>query len=111
MGRFRNEGTIEAFQSIYRTAGGGFAGVSAFWRGFAPKMVESASKGAVLMVSKEGIKDLASKAGMSPFTAALIGGAGGGVCQVVVMGPCTYLVSSFIPIFESGEKYDRGECI
>lgn len=96
MGRFRNEGTIEAFRNIYQTGGGGFSGVSAFWRGFAPKLVESASKGAVLLASKEGIKDLVGKAGASPFTAALLGGAGGGVCQVVVMGPCTYLVSAII---------------
>lgn len=92
MGRFRNEGTIEAFRNVYNTAGGGMAGVGAFWRGFAPKMVESATKGAVLMAAKEGIKDVSSAAGLSPFTSAVIGGAGGGVCQVVVMGPCTYLV-------------------
>lgn len=98
MGRFRNEGTIEAFRNVYQTAGGGFAGVSAFWRGFAPKLVESATKGAVLMVAKEGIKDLTGKAGASPFAAALLGGAGGGVCQVVVMGPCTYLVRAIVAI-------------
>lgn len=92
MGRFRDEGTIEAFQNVYRNAGGGSAGVGAFWRGFWPKMVESATKGAVLMVAKEGIKDISSAAGVSPFAAAVLGGAGGGICQVVVMGPCTYLV-------------------
>lgn len=102
MGRFRNESTVTAFRNVYRTAGGGSAGVGAFWRGFAPKMVESATKGAVLMVAKEGIKDASVVAGMSPFAAALLGGAGGGVCQVVVMGPCTYLVchtTLFFPTF------------
>lgn len=95
MGRFRNESTIRAFRNVYSTAGGGSAGITAFWRGFAPKMVESATKGAVLMMAKEGIKDIASTAGISPFAAAVLGGAGGGVCQVVVMGPCTYLVCCF----------------
>lgn len=93
MGRFRNESTLQAFRNVSSTAGGGMAGVRAFWRGFAPKMVESATKGAVLMVAKEGIKDVANAGGMSPFAAAVMGGAGGGICQVVVMGPCTYLVS------------------
>lgn len=93
MGRFRNESTIQAFRNVYKDGGGGMTGVGAFWRGFAPKMVESATKGAVLLVAKESIKDTAAKGGMSPFAAAVLGGAGGGVCQVVVMGPCTYLVS------------------
>lgn len=93
MGRFRNESTPRAFHNIYTSAGGGFNGVAAFWRGFTPKMVESATKGAVLLVSKEAIKDGATKAGMSPFYAALLGGAGGGIAQTAVMGPCTYIVS------------------
>lgn len=92
MGRFRNESTIRAFGNVYSQGGGGMAGVGAFWRGFMPKMVESATKGAILMVAKEGIKDVSTSAGMSPFSAAILGGAGGGICQVVVMGPCTYLV-------------------
>lgn len=92
MGRFRNEGTTQAFRNVYIRGGGGFNGVTAFWRGFAPKMIESATKGAVLLVAKEGIKDSATAMGMSPFAAALLGGAGGGICQVSVMGPCTYLV-------------------
>uniref|UniRef100_A0A7S0T3K9 Mitochondrial carrier protein n=1 Tax=Erythrolobus madagascarensis TaxID=708628 RepID=A0A7S0T3K9_9RHOD len=57
-------------------------------------MIESASKGAVLMVSKELINREARNAGLSPFLAGLIAGAGGGVCQTVVMGPCTYLVTA-----------------
>lgn len=93
MGRFRNENTLRAFKNVYSTAGGGFAGVSAFWRGFTPKIIESASKGAVLLVSKEAIKDAAIASGLSPFAAGLLGGAGGGIAQVSVMGPCTYLVS------------------
>lgn len=102
MGRFRNENTVHAFRQVYTSAGGGFSGVSAFWRGFLPKMVESATKGAVLLVSKEAIKDTASAAGLSPFTSALLGGAGGGIAQVSVMGPCTYLVS---PIMDACFSY------
>jgi len=92
MGRFRSEGTVEAFRNVYKTAGGGTSGIRAFWAGFSPKMVESASKGAVLLVAKEGIMDVANKAGISPFASAVMAGAGGGACQVLVMGPCTYLV-------------------
>lgn len=93
LGRFRNESTIQAFRNVYNDVGGSAPGIRNFWRGFAPKMIESASKGAVLLVSKEAIKDACTVSGMSPFTAALIGGAGGGIAQVSVMGPCTYLVS------------------
>lgn len=96
MGRFRNESTVQAFRNIVSSSGGGFNSVSIFWRGFTPKMVESASKGAVLLVSKEAIKDGAEKAGFSPFTAALLGGAGGGIAQTSVMGPCTYLVTAAV---------------
>lgn len=95
MGRFRTESTVQAFKNIRNNAGGGFKSVSIFWRGFTPKMIESGSKGAVLLVSKEAIKDTAIAAGMTPFSAALLGGAGGGIAQVSVMGPCTYLVSFF----------------
>lgn len=82
MGRYRNEGTFQAFANVYRTAGGGFNGVRAYWKGLTPKMVESASKGAVLMFSKEAIKDGCLAAGATPFVAGLVGGAGGGVSQV-----------------------------
>lgn len=98
MGRFRTENTAQAFRSVYHSGGTGWGGVGAFWRGFGPKMIESASKGAVLLVSKEAIKDTAAAAGMSPFSAALLGGAGGGISQVSVMGPCTYLVSFSLPL-------------
>jgi len=92
MGRFRSESTITAFRNA-RIAGGGYG---AFWAGFAPKMVESATKGAVLLVAKEALLEIGNKSGMSPFTAAVAAGAGGGVCQVVVMGPCTYLVTATV---------------
>lgn len=82
MGRFRDEGTFRSFIMVYKSAGGGVNGVRAYWKGLAPKMVESASKGAVLMFSKEAIKDAALTGGATPFVAGLVGGAGGGVMQV-----------------------------
>ena len=39
MGRFRQEGTLEAFANIYKQGG-----VKAFWAGTGPKMIESGSK-------------------------------------------------------------------
>lgn len=92
MGRFRNESTIRAFHGVYRNGGG----VSAFWAGFWPKMFESATKGAVLLVAKETLFDFGSKAGLSPTVAALAAGAGGGVAQVATMGPCTFLVTAAV---------------
>ena len=56
MGRYRNENTIQALVNVYKRSGGGFSGVRAFWAGTSAKMVEAASKGAVLMLSKELIK-------------------------------------------------------
>jgi hypothetical protein len=48
------------------------------------------------MFSKEFIKDSCLGVGMSPTTAGFVSGAGGGVCQVSVMGPCTFLVTSVV---------------
>ena len=39
MGRFGQEGTLEAFANIYKQGG-----VKAFWAGTGPKMIESGSK-------------------------------------------------------------------
>jgi len=91
MGRFRTESTVQAFRNVYASGG-----APAFWAGTSAKMVESATKGAVLMVSKERINDAARAAGVSPFLSGIVAGAGGGVCQVVVMGPCTYLVTATV---------------
>ena len=86
-------------------------------------MVESASKGAVLLWSKELIKDSALSLGIGykptqkhylappllfalrvkyvknllrPTLAGFLAGAGGGICQVTVMGPCTFLVTAVV---------------
>lgn len=92
MGRFRDENTIRAFINVYKNGGG----VTAYWSGLSAKMVESASKGAVLMVAKEAILDALTLAGVNNTVAGLIAGAGGGVCQTSVMGPCTFLVTAVV---------------
>ncbi|PFH38052.1 putative MC family transporter [Besnoitia besnoiti] len=91
MGRYRSEGTLEAFQEIYK--GGG---VRAYWKGLAPKTVESASKGAVLLYSKEFIFSAMRRLGASETVSGFAAGAGGGVCQTVVMAPCTYVVTALV---------------
>ena len=50
-----------------------------------PQMVESASKGAVLLASKEALLDVLLAAGTGPVVAGLLAGAGGGIAQVAVM--------------------------
>uniref|UniRef100_A0A7S0NII4 Mitochondrial carrier family n=1 Tax=Micromonas pusilla TaxID=38833 RepID=A0A7S0NII4_MICPS len=91
MGRFRQEGTLEAFANIYKQGG-----VKAFWAGTGPKMFESGSKGMILMYAKEGINDNLRRAGVGPTLAGVLAGAGGGIAQVSVMGPCTYLVTGAV---------------
>lgn len=91
MGRNRHESTREAFLHIYRKGG-----VTEFWRGTGPKMFESATKGAILMYSKESILSRCMDAGMNPTLSGVLAGAGGGVCQVSVMGPCTFLVTGAV---------------
>eukprot|EP00617_Octactis_speculum_P018338 CAMPEP_0185772158 /NCGR_PEP_ID=MMETSP1174-20130828/67254_1 /TAXON_ID=35687 /ORGANISM="Dictyocha speculum, Strain CCMP1381" /LENGTH=55 /DNA_ID=CAMNT_0028458273 /DNA_START=32 /DNA_END=196 /DNA_ORIENTATION=- len=51
MARNRHESTFESFKKI-RVEGGGYG---AFWSGTSAKMVESATKGAILLFAKEGI--------------------------------------------------------
>lgn len=50
----------QAFKNVY-THGGGLGG---FWRGTSAKMVESASKGAILLYAKEGIANALLQAGV-----------------------------------------------
>jgi len=91
MGRHRGESTAESFQYIFRTGG-----VRAFYRGLGPKIVESLTKGGILLVAKDAIQDNLQKCGASPTMAGFVGGAGGGVAQTVVMGPCTFLVTAMV---------------
>jgi len=92
MGRHRTEGTVEALKNVYKTGGG----VHAFWRGTSAKMVESGTKGAILMYAKEGINESLLKNDVDPGLAGVLAGAGGGIAQVSVMGPCTYLVTGAV---------------
>eukprot|EP01004_Peranema_trichophorum_P006511 NODE_5330_length_1029_cov_40.803532_g4762_i0.p1 GENE.NODE_5330_length_1029_cov_40.803532_g4762_i0~~NODE_5330_length_1029_cov_40.803532_g4762_i0.p1 ORF type:complete len:302 (-),score=66.39 NODE_5330_length_1029_cov_40.803532_g4762_i0:124-981(-) len=96
LGRYRTETTIQALKNVYNSAGGGFKGVAAFWNGLSAKLVESATKGAVLLYSKETILHTMLNLGLHPSLAGAIAGAGGGVCQTSVMGPCTLLVTAVV---------------
>ena len=91
MGRFRHETTMQSLRAIY-----GERGLAGFWKGSSPKMVESASKGAVLVYSKDAIRDASTSMGAGNVLSGFLGGAGGGVCQTVVMGPMTYLVTAVV---------------
>ena len=91
MGMHRSTRTMEAFHIIYARGG-----VGAFWKGWQPKAVESFLKGGVLLFSKEAIIRVCQTIGASDVTAGLIGGFGGGVAQVAVVGPCSYLVTASV---------------
>lgn len=65
-----------------------------FWAGMHAKVVECALKGAVLMIAKESIYDACVNQGMSLGVSGIIGGFLGGMAQMSVMGPTTYLVTS-----------------
>jgi len=91
MGRYRNESTIQSFKNVYHRGG-----ITAFWAGLGPKLVESATKGGILLFSKESMARALDNAGVSKTLNGFISGAGGGVCQTVVMGPCTFLVTGAV---------------
>ena len=86
MGTYRSQGTWEALASVHRSGG-----VWAFYTGLQPKLVESFLKGGVLLFCKETIISALSTAGCNDSTTSIAGGFGGGVSQVIVMAPCTYL--------------------
>jgi len=89
MARNRDQGPVTAFRNVYKSGGPG-----AFWAGTSAKMVESFSKGAVLLFAKETIISTCQKSNIDPVISGILGGAGGGICQVSVMGPCTFLVTA-----------------
>lgn len=91
MGRFRNEGMIESFRIVYRDGG-----IANFWSGWQPKVVESFVKGGILLYAKEAIIRGLKAFGVGDVTAGFAGGFGGGAAQVVVLGPCTYLVTASV---------------
>ena len=59
-------------------------------------MVESALKGGILLYFKESIIRFCQSIGINDVAAGLIGGFGGGVSQVTVLGPCTFLVTAAV---------------
>lgn len=102
MGTYRNQGTIEAFKNIYQAGG-----AKAFWRGLQPKLVESFLKGGILLFSKEAIIRSCLSAGMGEVSAGVVGGFGGGVSQVTIMGPCTFLVTAAVTGDKSVSLWQR----
>mmetsp|Transcript_6916 Transcript_6916/g.16961 ORF Transcript_6916/g.16961 Transcript_6916/m.16961 type:complete len:125 (+) Transcript_6916:1-375(+) len=48
------------------------------------------------MYAKESILSSCLSSGLDPTLSGVIAGAGGGVCQVSVMGPCTFLVTGAV---------------
>eukprot|EP00607_Mallomonas_marina_P006934 CAMPEP_0182429196 /NCGR_PEP_ID=MMETSP1167-20130531/25535_1 /TAXON_ID=2988 /ORGANISM="Mallomonas Sp, Strain CCMP3275" /LENGTH=210 /DNA_ID=CAMNT_0024612577 /DNA_START=153 /DNA_END=782 /DNA_ORIENTATION=- len=91
MGTYRNETTIEAFKNVYKKNG-----IIGFWKGLSPKMVEAFLKGGMLLFSKEAIIKVCLRMGTGESAAGLIGGAGGGMAQVTILGPCTFLVTAAV---------------
>eukprot|EP00746_Dinoflagellata_sp_MGD_P122199 gnl/MRDRNA2_/MRDRNA2_57141_c0_seq1.p1 gnl/MRDRNA2_/MRDRNA2_57141_c0~~gnl/MRDRNA2_/MRDRNA2_57141_c0_seq1.p1 ORF type:complete len:309 (+),score=66.51 gnl/MRDRNA2_/MRDRNA2_57141_c0_seq1:82-927(+) len=91
MGRFREESTFTALVNVYKRAG-----ITGFWAGTGPKMVESALKGAILLFSKEAILNSSQQMGVGKTASGFLAGAGGGICQTTVMGPCTFLVTAVV---------------
>ncbi|CRH02660.1 mitochondrial carrier protein, putative [Plasmodium relictum] len=87
---YRNENTIKSFTNIYNK------GLGQFYAGFYAKLVESASKGAVLLLSKEYLINFCNNLNINETTSGFIGGAGGGICQSLVMSPCTFFITASI---------------
>ena len=89
-GAYPKEGCITAWKKLFNSGG-----VGAFYRGNTAKLLESFSKGAVLLYSKELIFDFCGLFGLRRGDAlpGAIAGAGGGMCQTVVMAPLTYVVT------------------
>lgn len=87
---YRNENTITSFSNICKK------GALQFYAGFYAKLVESATKGAVLLVSKEQILEVCNTLNVNKTTAGFIAGACGGVCQSLVMTPCTFFITASI---------------
>ncbi|GAB69067.1 mitochondrial carrier protein, partial [Plasmodium cynomolgi strain B] len=87
---YRNENTIRSFTNIYNK------GVGQFYAGFYAKIVESSSKGAVLLISKEHMITFCNNLNINQTTSGFIGGATGGICQSFVMTPCTFFITASI---------------
>ena len=86
-GQMHNESAFESLRAIYRTRG-----PKGFWVGLEPRLVESTTKGAILVYSREVLLKSCSRLGVRGTAAAVIAGVGSGVAQTLVMGPMTLLV-------------------
>lgn len=93
---------MEAFKNIYKKGG-----LGSFWSGWQPKMVESFLKGGILLFSKDAVIRSMTGAGASEVTAGLVGGFAGGCSQVIIMGPCTFLVTAAVTGDKSVSTYKR----
>jgi len=102
MGTYRKQTTMEAFRNVYAKGG-----VKAFWSGWQPKLVESFLKGGILLFAKDAVIRSMTNFGASEVTAGLVGGFAGGCAQVVVMGPCTFLVTAAVTGDKSISFYQR----
>jgi len=88
MGRNRSYTTLSAVQYVFQTKG-----LFGFYDGFWPKMIESALKGPLLLVSKEAVRDACLGASVPSWLAGSLAGAVGGVSQTLVIAPMTFLVT------------------
>ncbi|KDN40784.1 mitochondrial carrier [Tilletiaria anomala UBC 951] len=84
-------------------------GVLGFYQGLIPwAWIEASTKGGVLMFTSAEIQKVAKGSGMSPATAGLIGGVGGGIAQAyATMGFCTCMKTAEITrhkVAEAGVK-------
>ncbi|KAF9582408.1 hypothetical protein BGW38_000248 [Lunasporangiospora selenospora] len=84
----RQDNMATAFKKIYQR--GGIAG---FYQGLIPwAWIEASTKGAVLIFAAGEIEHVALNSGISPFSAGLLGGMGGGLAQAyTTMGFCTFM--------------------
>ena len=87
--RPRYEGPIEAFQGVLKKGG-----IPQFWSGTGAKMIESATKGALLMVFRDLTIDGLTMSGMQreDWKTGSIGAFMGGVCQTITMSPMTHVI-------------------
>ncbi|KAK3811282.1 MAG: mitochondrial carrier domain-containing protein [Benniella sp.] len=84
----RQDNMVTAFKKIYQRGG-----ITGFYQGLIPwAWVEASTKGAVLIFAASEIEYLALTSGVSPFSAGLLGGMGGGLAQAyTTMGFCTFM--------------------
>lgn len=102
MGTYRKDGTFESLGKIYKRGG-----IAAFWAGWQPKMVEAFLKGGILLFTKEATIRATKGLGAGDVPSGLIGGFAGGVAQVSILGPCTFLVTAAVTGDKSISLYQR----